>query len=149
MNRRWAAAGVSLVLVVVGPACGRDSTPVTTGASTTVSTSPSTSPSTRTVALGQDFSIDLGETVDVAEESLTVTYVEVLSDNRCPPDVMCIVAGNATLAVSVAGGGGDGATLQLNSTEGPTSAAYMNYTVTLVDLDFGTPPTARLRVSRS
>ena len=167
--------GVVLVLVGAG-ACGGDSTPVETGATTPTSAGPgsattsassttvgsttvgSTTPPpattvnppsspARTVALGQDFPVDVGESVTVAGEGLTVTYVELATDSRCPPDVQCIWAGNATIAVALAKAGEASATIELNTMEGPKSAAFTSYTVDLLDLAWGPSPTARLRVT--
>ena len=154
------------LLIVGAGACGGDSTPVETGASpprsagpgsptTTppVATSPLTTtvaspvPPARTVALGQDFPVAVGESVTVVGEGLTVTYVEVVADSRCPPDVQCIWAGNATIAATLAKAGEPSATLPLNTMEGPKSAAYSSYSVELLDLAGGPSPTARLRVT--
>lgn len=171
VSRRLAAAVVGVVLVTVGAgACGDDSTPVETQATTSTSAGPvsattsasaapapsTTSPATtppppvpagRSVALGQEFPIDVGESVSIAGEGLTVTYVELVTDSRCPPDVQCIWAGNATIGVALAKAGEPPASVQLNTTEGPTSAASSGYTVALLDLAWGPSPTARLRVS--
>ena len=168
MPGRLAAAvmGVALVLVGAG-ACGGDSTPVETGATTPTSAGPASAtpsassttvesttppPATTaapptTVALGQDFAVDVGESVTVAGEGLTVTYVELVADSRCPPDVQCIWAGNATIAVAMAKAGELAANVQLNTMEGPKSAGYSSYTVALLDLAWGPSPTARLRVT--
>ena len=177
MSRRLASAVMGVVLVIVGAgACGGDSTPVETGSSTPTSAGPvsaTTSVSTTTVgstappatapppettlapavppggtvALGQDFLVNLGESVAVTGEGLTVTYAELVADSRCPPDVQCIWAGNATIAVAMAKEGGASATVQLNTMEGPKSAPYSSYTAALLDLAWGPSPTARLLVT--
>jgi len=173
VSRRLAVAVVGVVLVIAGAvgACGGDSTPVEAGATTPTSAGPVSSatsassttvgsttpppattvapptPPARTVALGQDFPVDVGESVTIAGEGLTVTYVEVMADSRCPPDVQCIWAGNATIAVALAKAGEPSATVPLNTMEGPKTAAYSSYTVALLDLAWGPSPTARLRVT--
>ena len=104
-------------------------------------------PQLRTVPLGQDFRIDVGESVGVAGADLTVTYGAVLTDSRCPIGVQCIWAGNATISVALAKPGSPPATVGLNTTEGPTSAPYSGYTVALVQLSRGSSPGATLRVT--
>ena len=101
----------------------------------------------RTVALGESFAMSVGETVTIVSEGLKVTFGNVGPDNRCPPGVQCIVAGNASIGVPVAKAGSAAAVLVLNTTDGPTSAAYGPYTVELVRLNFGSPPIATLRVT--
>jgi hypothetical protein len=176
VNRRLASAVVGMALLIVGAgACGDDSTPVETGATTPTSAGPvsattsapvtvasTTPPATtppppttdvppgpagRTVVLGQAFVVDVGESVIVAGVGLTVTYVELVTDSRCPPDVQCIWAGNATIAVRLSAAGEAPATVPLSTMEGPTSAGYASFTVALVDLAWGPSPTARLRVT--
>ena len=101
----------------------------------------------RTVALGEAFFIAVGETVTISTESLSVTFGNVGPDNRCPPGVQCITAGNASIGVLVSKGGAAAVLLVLNTTEGPQSASYGSYTVELVRLTFGSSPSATLRVT--
>jgi hypothetical protein len=102
----------------------------------------------RTVPLGQAFTIAVGESVGIAGEGLVVTYSQFVSDNRCPVGVQCITAGNGVIVVGVAKGGASPAGLTLNTTEGPGSAGYLGYTVTLVQLSRSGPsPAASLRVN--
>ncbi|MEA2827585.1 MAG: hypothetical protein QOG43_2024 [Actinomycetota bacterium] len=161
--------GIALVVVVTS-ACGGDSTPVeaggptvpltAAGTSTSVpdtvpgpttapppATTPPPAPDLRSVPFDQDFPIDVGESVAIAGQGLTVTYVAILGDSRCPIGVQCIWAGNATIAVSLVKAGDPPATVQLNTMEGPTGGGYSSYTVTLVELDRGASPGATLRIT--
>lgn len=104
-------------------------------------------PPGRTAALGEAFALDVGETVSVLGAGLSVTFTSVADDNRCRPGTQCIVAGNATVVVEVAKAGTPPASLALNTDEEPRSARYGNHSVELVQLSFGRPPTARLRVT--
>jgi hypothetical protein len=153
-------------VIVLSGACG-DSTPVETGTPptstgptssapagpTTAPQAPTSPPSStpasepgRTVALGQEFLLDVGESVTVADARLTVSYAALVADSRCPIGVQCIQAGNATIAVVVTGDGGAPGALSL-TTDGPVSGEYLNYTVELVELLRGTSPAARLKVT--
>jgi hypothetical protein len=126
----------------------RPTVPPTTRA--TVAPAPATTagaaPAGRTAALGETFSVGLGETVAVTGEGLTVTFTSVVSDNRCPPGVQCIVAGSATISVTAAKAGTAAAGVTLG-TDTPTSATYGKYTVELVRLGRGSAPAANLRVT--
>jgi len=143
------AATVTSVMPVLASSTTSSSIRPTTAASRpSVTTSPSTTVvAGRSVALGATFSAAVGETVVVAGEGLSVTYSALVSDNRCPPGVQCIVAGNAAIAVSVAKAAMPTAGLTLNTDEAPRSARYGSYSVELVQLGFGRAPTSRLRVS--
>lgn len=153
MDKR-AAWGLGALLAVTA-ACGGGAsstsagTSVTTAASTTTPTT--TAPTTttakvRTVALGEAFSIKVGESVSVAGAGVSVTFTALVSDSRCPRGVQCIQAGNAVISVAVARPGASPVTLTLN-TDGPKSARSGNRSVELISISRGEPPIAQLRVA--
>jgi hypothetical protein len=45
--------------------------------------------------LGEDFTLPVGKTADIAGEDLSIQFVEVTADSRCPQYAKCIVAGEA------------------------------------------------------
>lgn len=53
------------------------------------------------VPLGKEFRIQEGQTVIVASENLQITLVSVVEDSRCPSDVQCIQAGQATIRLKL------------------------------------------------
>jgi hypothetical protein len=57
-----------------------------------------------TTPLNVEFTLARGESRRIEGESLTVTFVEVAGDSRCPVDAICILGGSATVAISVASG---------------------------------------------
>lgn len=166
MKRSLAASVLALASLFGGACSGRGSPPTSTQVPTaTPAPASSATPATRPPApdpppaprapvpagrnelLGQPFFIRVGETVGIAGEDLVVTYSQLLSDNRCPPGVQCIIAGNARITV-IAGTDSDSpVTLTLNTDDGPASARYLTYTVELVSLGRGAQPTATLRVT--
>ena len=117
--------------------------PPTTSPPTTAAPN-TTVPAGRTVALGETFSLGIGESVFVPGEALTVTLDGVMADSRCRPGQQCIAAGDATLTVTMAKAGVS-ATLTLN-TAAPRTARSGSYSVELVQLSFARPPVATLRV---
>lgn len=55
------------------------------------------SPLMRSVPLGVAFTIQGGETVELATKHYLLTFVGVKNDSRCPSDVVCVWAGEATI----------------------------------------------------
>lgn len=64
---------------------------------------PVTGPVT-TVKFGDAEMLRIGETCKLEKSNATFTFVEVISDNRCPRGVNCIQAGEAVVMVKVGGG---------------------------------------------
>jgi hypothetical protein len=58
---------------------------------------------TDTVAVGKDFTLAPGQSAKLAKDDLTVTFVKVTGDSRCPKGVSCVWAGDATVTVSSGG----------------------------------------------
>ncbi|HET7292116.1 MAG TPA: hypothetical protein VFM88_06820 [Vicinamibacteria bacterium] len=56
---------------------------------------------TRRVALGQSFELRVGETATIGGELLVVGFAGVSSDSRCPIDVICVWAGEATVELTL------------------------------------------------
>jgi len=50
----------------------------------------------RRVMLDEPFTVEAGETVLLDDTGVTVRFDEVISDNRCPADVNCVQAGEAS-----------------------------------------------------
>ncbi len=118
--------------------------PTTTAPTTIVPTT--TVPKGRTVALGETFSVKVGESATIAGAGLTVTFTSVVSDSRCPPGVQCIQAGNAVVAVTVTRPGTGPVKLTLD-TGGPTSARVGTRAIELITLSRGQAPIAQLKVT--
>lgn len=59
--------------------------------------------STDAVALGKDFTLAPGQSAKLDKNDLTVTFVKVMGDSRCPQDVNCAWAGDATVTISAGG----------------------------------------------
>jgi hypothetical protein len=49
------------------------------------------------VALGEAFTVKIGEQVAIKDTKLKITFIAVPEDSRCPEDVECVWAGNAKL----------------------------------------------------
>src|SRR5881392_626914 len=56
-------------------------------------------------ALGQDFAIAVGASARIGKTDLVVHFDRVVNDSRCPSDVQCITAGDATVVVTAVSDG--------------------------------------------
>jgi hypothetical protein len=143
---RWAAFIVTLSGVVAS-ACGNDggssSTTATRSAETTT-TSSTTTTTGRTAALGQTVPMRVGESVSIPSAGLSLTFVKVVSDSRCPSRTQCIVEGEASIAVAVAKDGMSPANLTIGA---PGTARYGRYTVAVVGLGRGGSSIAQIKVT--
>ena len=81
-------------------------------------------------------SLDLrsGQEVSLTEQKLKIKFIGVREDSRCPVGVNCIWAGNARIALKLAGGKGEAIEIELNTTTEPREASYEGYTVKLTNL---------------
>ena len=78
--------------------------------------------------------------------NLTVKFVSLIEDSRCPKGTNCIWAGNAKIKIEV-GKGGKKETFEVNTTLGPKGATYNGYAIELVSL---TPvPKENIRINRN
>jgi len=51
--------------------------------------------------LGENNSLDIGQSVYITSEGMQIEFVDVTSDSRCPEGVTCIWAGEVTAKVSI------------------------------------------------
>jgi len=105
-------------------------------------TSPSTSlaliallacSSTVTAPVNEDFTLTVGESIAVQGTPITIRFLGVLEDSRCPVNADCIWAGNARVELELRGLDAP-ATLSLNSFNGAKEVVYGSYRVRLVEL---------------
>ncbi len=85
--------------------------------------------------LGQPFKLKAGQAASIRSEKITLTFVAVLEDSRCPKGEQCIVAGNARVLIEVATGSNAPERIELNLGRGDSEAAVGNLEVTLLDLE--------------
>jgi hypothetical protein len=81
------------------------------------------------VVVGQPFTLKIGQTAAVAGTDLTIGFIGVPADSRCPTDVQCVWAGNARVALRAAGGNVD-----LNTHEQPRASQLGRYQLELTAL---------------
>jgi len=86
-----------------------------------------------TFELGDLFTLNFGESLQLANDDLTVTFTEVLEDSRCPQGAQCIWEGQARIQLTL----NDDQTVELidHTGEGPEARDTVdNYVFTLLDV---------------
>ena len=82
----------------------------------------------------ETFSVRIGEQKVTKAGKITVKFIEVLEDSRCPVNVNCVWAGNAKIKISLKKGRKAAKTCELNSGLGLTTIVFEGYDITFVDL---------------
>ena len=77
-------------------------------------------------ALNVPFTLDAGQSAILDDEELSVTFVRVLEDSRCPIDATCIYAGDATMSIRAVLQGQAAMTLNLTISAG-ANAVYEGF----------------------
>ncbi len=69
-----------------------------------------------------------------SRSNLTVRFVELVEDSRCPKGTECIWAGNAKIKVEISDRGRNKQTFEMNTNIGAKGASYNGYSIELLDL---------------
>ena len=93
-------------------------------------------------ALGEPFTLGLGESATLPERGLTLTFAEVIRDARCPTRVLCAEDGPVEILVILQIQGSEATRYEMNPEEMPEASgwmphqvAYDDYLVRLVGVD--------------
>ena len=101
---------------------------------------------TGAVIADSNFTMSAGEQVSLPDAS-TLRYIGIANDSRCPPDVMCIRAGDAHVLFDHAVSGSAASRVTLN-TERQRVVPIGRWQLQLMDLATrGSPPVVSLRIS--
>ena len=82
-------------------------------------------------ALGERFTLRVGESASIRGERATIVFDRIISDSRCAVDVQCIRAGEARAALRLEPGGGPEMSFELD-TDRDRSQEVGGYRVTLL-----------------
>ena len=82
----------------------------------------------------ETFSLRNGAQRTVVRGELTIKFVTVMEDSRCPVDVNCIWAGNAKIQVKVTDRRGHTKMMELNTNGEPKGDQFGPYAISLVNL---------------
>lgn len=82
----------------------------------------------QSIVLGQPFTLKYGETAQLADDPLRITFDKVVEDSRCPVKVQCVWAGRVIVGLTAALPDGPTTSfeLQLGASKG-----VLNYNVAL------------------
>ncbi len=87
-------------------------------------------PATREVTLGTEFTLAVGQSAALTGESVSIDFVEVVSDSRCPNGARCIWAGEVSCLVKVTQAGSTyEKVLTQPGLSGPASDTFGGYKV--------------------
>jgi hypothetical protein len=86
------------------------------------------------VNIDRDFDLKPGQTARVDGTALTVSFVGVPEDSRCPTDVVCVWAGNGAVSLVITDDTGAKTTVVLNTTLSPRSVRSSLYEISLTGL---------------
>ena len=89
----------------------------------------------------QKATIKYGKQKKFSASKLTIKFVLVSEDSRCPQTVQCIQAGNARIKVEISNGTTK-ETFEMNTTTGPKGASFSGFAIYLDELT----PTTRQNV---
>lgn len=99
---------------------------------------------------GSEVQLGIGQAARLADGS-RLTYLRLDNDSRCAPDVQCVWAGDAEIALrwQPASGRAQELALRTTSPRGSSSARIGERNVTLVALERGIAPKATLRIDKA
>ncbi|HEU5163739.1 MAG TPA: hypothetical protein VFV54_11370 [Thermoanaerobaculia bacterium] len=109
-----------------------------------LSASCASQPPVSSIAIGDTVTLRVGESATVEPRNVVLQFSEVISDSRCPTDVVCVWEGDAEASVRAVASDGSSSDLRLHTKSGSEPAAFAGLTVRLVSLEpkprEGTPP---------
>lgn len=94
----------------------------------------------------EQFKIQVNQTKRVLRNKLTVKFVALVEDSRCPVDVTCVWSGNAKVRIQVGKSNGAMKTFEINTNLQPKTISYAGYEIKLVNLD--PKPRTNVRINR-
>ncbi len=102
---------IFLMAIIVVPGCARPANEINAG-------------------LGEKFTLAIGQSASIKGEGIKVRFIEVVGDSRCPQDVTCIWAGEATslIEISLSGTTYQKALTQPGLSE-PPQADFQNFVI--------------------
>ncbi len=89
------------------------------------------SPSGLTAKPGEEFSLKVGQSVSITGENLSIKFIEVVTDSRCPTGATCIWQGEASclLETDLSGTVKQITITQPGLTKEPSQSQFSNYTM--------------------
>ena len=89
---------------------------------------------TKVVSVNEDFDLPVAATAEIDGGALSLTFVKVAEDSRCPTGVQCVWAGNGAVVLTVAPSSATKYSVTLHTTLTPKATIVGPYQVSLVGL---------------
>ena len=88
-----------------------------------------------TTNLGQAFEIKVGQEASISSQQLTLKFLSVSEDSRCPQGTICMWEGNGKVNIELTSTGQTSYVVELNTAVSLKSeATYQDYKISLLDL---------------
>lgn len=95
----------------------------------------------------QKVTVQVNQQKTLSKSKITIKFVSLADDSRCPTDVQCIQAGNAKIQIELKKAGNGAKTFELNTNDQPQSISFAGYTIKLTDLN--PKPASNIRINRN
>ncbi|MEO6588136.1 MAG: hypothetical protein ABIP06_02300 [Pyrinomonadaceae bacterium] len=82
----------------------------------------------------QEQKVQIHKQKNFSRSKLTVRFVSLVEDSRCPKGTQCIWAGNAKIKIEVSNRGRNKEMFEINTNTGAKGATYDRYQIELLDL---------------
>ncbi len=93
----------------------------------------------------QKITVQINHQKTLAKNKLTIKFVALIEDSRCPVDTNCIRAGNAKIKIALKKGGAS-KTFELSTNDQPQTISFAGYAIKLTDLN--PHPATNIRINR-
>jgi len=95
----------------------------------------SSEPMSVEASLDSEFVLQINQSAQIKSEDISVTFLNVTSDSRCPSDVTCIWQGQAAIELDVQKGGLESTvSLSIGGDSSPEESIFDSYMIQLVDI---------------
>ena len=83
----------------------------------------------------QSVSVRVGDTAAVGSTGVTITFLRVAEDSRCPLNAVCVWEGNGRVALTLSSGYGATKDVSLNTTTEPRETVFSGLRIALAALN--------------
>src|SRR5215213_7986378 len=95
----------------------------------------------------QTLKVRVNQQKSLARNNLTIKFVSLVEDSRCPEGTRCVWAGNAKIRVKITDSLGKSEIFEMNTNMGAKGASFAGYAVNLTNLEPGLR--ANVRINRN
>lgn len=95
----------------------------------------------------QTITVQINRQKTLPKSNLTIKFLALLEDSRCPTDAQCIQAGTARIKVEIKKAGGKPQIFELNTSVNPQPVSFAGYRISLIDVN--PKPATNIRIDRN